>query len=63
MITKEQLKSLIDQLPEDKVPFIENFINSLLLKNERVKPPTGKLGLKEPFNRGDLYDEILADRY
>ena len=62
MITKEKLKVLIDQLPEDKVPLIENFINSLLFQ-KTIEPPKGDLGIKKPFNRSDLYDEILADRY
>lgn len=62
MITKEQLKGLIDQLPEDKVPLIEKFIHNLIFE-ATTKPPTGKLGFKKSFNRSDLYDEILADRY
>ena len=62
MKTKEQLKGLIDQLPEDKVPLIENFINSLLFQ-KTIEPPKGDLGIKKPFSRGDLYDEIVADRY
>lgn len=31
--------------------------------NEEMIPPTGKLGLKMPFDREELYEEIVADRF
>ena len=31
--------------------------------SEEIIPPTGKLGLKMPFNREELYEEVVADRF
>ncbi len=62
MTTKEKIKTLIDELPEEKLQVIELLLQPLLVA--RKNPiPTGNLGLKEPFNRVDLYDEIVAHRY
>ena len=62
MTTKEKLKELIDQIPEKKVNIIEPFLNNLL-KDNILFPPCGNLGLKKTFEREDLYDDILVDRY
>jgi|APFre7841882590_1041340.scaffolds.fasta_scaffold629658_1 hypothetical protein len=62
MTPKEQLKHLLDQIPDEKAPLIETFLRNLLGEKE-IKPPKGKLGLKETFNRKALYDDALADRY
>jgi len=32
-------------------------------KGKKKSPPTGKLGLKTPFDREELYEEIVADRF
>jgi hypothetical protein len=61
-IPKEQLKHLLDQIPDEKAPLIETFLRNLLGEKE-IKPPKGKLGLKGTFNRKSLYDDALADRY
>jgi len=29
----------------------------------KISPPTGRLGLKKPFDREELYEEIVADRF
>ncbi len=62
MAPKEQLKHLVDQIPEEKAPLIEAFLRNLLGEKE-MKPPKGKLGLKKPFDRKAFYDDALADRY
>lgn len=62
MTTKEKLKNLIDQLPEEKLNLIEPFLRILSKENKPVLPK-GNLGLKESFNRASLYEEILANRY
>jgi len=62
MTAKQQLKNLIEQLPDEKAALIETFLKNLL-KGNQLKPPKGKLGLKKPFNRKPFYDDILADRY
>ena len=50
MTPKQQLKKLIEQLPDEKAALIEYFIKNLL-KERKLKPPSGKLGLKKPFKR------------
>ena len=62
MTLKEQLKHLVDQIPDEKAPLIETFLRNLLGAKD-IKPPKGKLGLKGTFNRKALYDDALADRY
>ena len=62
MTTKERIKQHIDQLPEDKLKLIETLIAQLAADSQKAFP-TGKLGLKEPFNRGAIYDDYLANRY
>lgn len=62
MAPKEQLKHLVDQIPEEKAPLIEAFLRNLLGEKE-MKPPKGKLGLKKPFDRKAFYNDALADRY
>lgn len=62
MTPKQQLKNLIEQLPDEKAALIETFLKNLLKENQ-LKPPRGKLGLKKPFDRKAFYDYILADRY
>lgn len=59
MTKKEELKNLIENLPDEKIAILELFLNNLL--KEINKPPKGNLGLKKPFNRATLYDEFLAD--
>jgi len=62
MTHKEQLKSLIECIPDEKAPLIEAFLRNLL-GEKGLKPPKGKLGLKKPFDRKTFYDDALADRY
>ena len=62
MTTKEKLKNLIDRLPEERINLIEPFLKNLLTGNKQ-DIPTGNLGLKKPFNRENLYDDILTNRY
>lgn len=58
MTPKEQLKHLVDQIPEEKAPLIETFLRNLLGEKE-IRPPKGKLGLKKHFDRKAFYDEAL----
>ena len=62
MTHKEQLKNLVEQIPDEKVPLIEAFLRNLLGEKE-IRPPKGKLGLKKPFDRKAFYDNALVDRY
>ena len=62
MTPKEQLKNLLDQIPDEKAPLIETFLRNLLGEKE-IRPPKGKLGLKKPFDRKAFYDDVLVDRY
>jgi hypothetical protein len=62
MTPKQQLKNLIERLPEEKVILAQAFLKNLL-KEKELKPPKGKLGIKERLNRKALYDDILAHRY
>ncbi len=62
MTTKEKIKYLIDQLPDQEIDVIEPLLASLLKRKKRPLP-TAKLGLKKSFDRKNLYDEFLADRY
>jgi SOS response regulatory protein OraA/RecX len=62
MTPKQQLKNLIERLPEEKVILVQAFLKNLL-KEKELKPPKGKLGIKERLNRKGLYDDILAHRY
>ena len=62
MTPKQQLKNLIEQLTDEKAALIETFLKNLLKENQ-LKPPRGKLGLKKLFDRRAFYDGILADRY
>lgn len=62
MTPKEQLKNLLDQIPDEKAPLIETFLRNLLGEKE-IRPPKGKLGLKKPFDRKAFYDDALVDRY
>ena len=62
MTNREKLKNLIDQLPEERINLIEPFLKNLLNANKQ-DIPTGNLGLKKPFNRENLHDNILTNRY
>ncbi len=62
MTRKEKLKNMIDQLPDEKINLIEPLVQGLLQK-KKVPFPKGKLGIKRPFKRENLYDDILANRY
>ena len=62
MTPKEQLKHLVDQIPDEKAPLIESFLRNLLGEKD-MKLPKGRLGLKETFDRKAFYDDALADRY
>jgi hypothetical protein len=62
MTPKQQLKNLIEQLPDEKTALIETFLKNLL-REDQLKPPRGKLGLKKPFDRKVFYNDILVDRY
>jgi len=62
MTPKEQLKKLVDQIPDEKTTLIETFLRNLLGEKE-IMPPKGKLGLKEVFDRKAFYDDAMADRY
>jgi hypothetical protein len=62
MTPKQQLKNLIERLPEEKVILAQAFLKNLL-KGKGLKPPKGRLGIKERLNRKALYDDILAHRY
>jgi hypothetical protein len=62
MTPKQQLKNLIEQLPDEKGALIETLVKNLL-KDNQLKPPRGKLGIKKPFDRKAFYDDIVADRY
>jgi hypothetical protein len=62
MTPKEQLKKLVDQIPDEKATLVETFLRNLLREKE-IMPPKGKLGLKEAFDRKAFYDDALADRY
>ena len=61
MTVKEELKTLVDQLPETKAKLVATWVRSVL-QERRHKPPKGRLGLKRPFDREELYDDVLADR-
>lgn len=62
MTPKEQLKKLVDHIPDEKATLIETFLKNLLGEKEMM-PPKGKLGIKQPFDRKAFYDDALADRY
>lgn len=62
MTTKDKLKQYIDQLPDDKLPYVEKMIETILAQRNQLLPK-GKLGLKEPFHRGAIYEDILAHRH
>lgn len=62
MTTKEKIKHLIDQLPDQDIDFIEPLLVTFLQRNKRPLP-MANLGLKKSFDRKNLYDEFLADRY
>jgi len=62
MVTKEQIKNLVDQIPEEKLEFVEPILRNLLAK-PKMAMPKGNLGLKEQINRETIYDDVLAHRY
>lgn len=61
MTGKEELKVLVDRLPEERAKWMVPWVKSMVQKGRR-RPPTGRLGLKRPFDRKELYDDVLADR-
>jgi len=60
--TREKIKALIDQLPDENLSDIERFLQQLLAMKKNILPK-GKLGIIKPFNRTEIYDELLANRY
>ena len=60
MTTRERIKNIIDQLPDQELDIIEPILLNLLDKKKLILPK-GNLGLKETFDRKELYDEFLAD--
>jgi hypothetical protein len=61
MTAKEELKVLVDRLPEERVQWIVPWVRSMVQGGKHT-PPKGNLGLKKPFDRMELYSDVLADR-
>jgi len=65
---KERLQEMIQTLPEKETIEILKFASAL--KNKKIKKEikrpkkfkTFKLGLKEDFDRGRLYEDVLSHR-
>ena len=60
MSLKERIIQAVDGLSEEQQEKLLQWIQSL--QKERIKPPTGKLGLKRPFQREELYEDALSHR-
>ena len=57
---KERIIQVVDGLSEEQQEKLLQWIQAL--RKERIKPPTGKLGLKRPFRREELYEDVLPHR-
>jgi hypothetical protein len=57
---KERIIQAVDGLSEEQQEKLLRWIQ--ILRKERIKPPTGKLGLKSPFRREELYEDVLPHR-
>ena len=61
MTVKEELRALVDQLPEEKAKRMVTWLRSMVQEGKRT-PPKGKLGLRGPLDREDLYSDLLSHR-
>ena len=61
MTAKEELKVLVDRLPEERLQWIVSWLRSMVQGGKHI-PPKGNLGLRKPFDRAELYGDVLADR-
>ena len=59
MSTKELIKELIDQIPDEKNESIESLLRGLLVKSP-IELPKANLGLKEQINRESIYDDVIV---
>jgi len=59
MITslRERITHEIEDLSEDQQEMLLEWIQ--VMRKGQIKPPTGELGLKRPFERGELYEDAL----
>lgn len=58
MSLKEKIIQAVDSLSEEQQEKLLQWIQAL--RKERIKPPTGKLGLKKSFQREELYKDVLV---
>lgn len=57
---KERIIRAVEGLSEEQQEELLRWIESL--QKGRIKPPTGKLGLKRPFQREEFYEDVLSHR-
>ncbi len=57
---KEKIIKALDTLSDEQQKKLLQWVQ--LLKKQRSKPPTGKLGLKRTFQREELYKDVLSHR-
>ncbi len=62
MTTRDKLKHMIDETPDDILDKVGPLITGMLKGNKNTLPKI-KLGIYKPVNRNDLYDDVMADRY
>lgn len=60
MSLKKKIIQAIDSLSEEQQQALLRWIQAL--RKDRIKPPTGKLGLKKPFRREELYEDVISHR-
>lgn len=60
MSLKEDIIQIVDNLSKEEQKKLFNWLK--ILRKEEPKPPTARLGLKKPFQRKDLYNDVLSHR-
>lgn len=57
---KDRIIRAVDALSEEQQEKLLRWIQ--ILRKERIRPPTGKLGLKGSFQREEFYEDVLPHR-
>ena len=54
---KERIIQEVQSLSEEQQEKLLRWIQ--IMRKEQTKPPTGRLGLKKPFQREEFYEDVL----
>ena len=60
MSLKEDIIKIVRNLSDEQQKRLLCWLKTL--QKEKIKLPTGKLGMKKPFQREDLYHDVFSHR-